>query len=452
MNPFKNIQNLYFIGIGGIGMSALAQYFVLNGKNVAGYDKTPGEITQLLKTKGVHLSFNDQVDEIPSAFLDHKTTLVIYTPAIPKTMEIFRYFEQRQFAMKKRAEVLGDLSREMPTLAVAGTHGKTTISAILTHLLKQGGYKITAFIGGICENYQSNFICDGREACVVEADEFDRSFLQLSPQYAAITSMDADHLDIYGQAEELVVSFHQFADLLPSSDNLFYQKGLSLKGHTVAIQDSDADYVVHNVKVENGRYVFDLKTPKTELKNLQLTLPGKHNLLNAGIALALALKFGADKIKLQRALKSFKGVKRRFTYHLRTDKHVLIEDYAHHPKEIKSVHQAVREMHPGKKITAIFQPHLYSRTRDFAAEFAKSLSTFDEIMLLPIYPAREMPIPGIDSHYLLGLIDHPKKMLIAKEELTKAVKNSDSEVFMLLGAGDIGNEVEQVKKALRDEN
>ncbi len=450
MKAFNDIQNIYFLGIGGIGMSALAQYFALNGKRVAGYDKTPGRMTRKLAAAGIPITFEDQVDCIPRA-IKNQHTLVVYTPAIPEDLKLLKFFKNAGYPLKKRSLVLAEVARQMPCLAIAGTHGKTTSSAMLAHLLKATGHKITAFLGGVCENYQSNFIGDGHEACVVEADEYDRSFLALSPQYAAITSMEADHLDIYGKAEELTHSFHEFAQKLPSPDTLFYQQGLAMKGGSTVAVDQHADYSVQNISIKNGTYQFDFKTPQRLITNLQLSLPGRHNLLNAGIALAMALKFGANPEKLAEALKVFKGVERRFTYHLKTEDLVLIEDYAHHPTELKAACQAAREMHPDKKITAVFQPHLYSRTRDFAQEFADSLSGFDEIVLLPIYPAREKPIPGIDSTYLLGLIDNPHKKLVEKEALSEAIIKSDNEVVMLLGAGDIGNEVEPLMQHLSRE-
>lgn len=450
MTPFNNIKNIYFLGIGGIGMSALARYFVLNGKTVAGYDKTPSRMTTTLKETGIQLSFNTAIEGIPASFQDKTDTLVVYTAAVSEENELFQFFKTNNFNIEKRSVVLGEITAQMPTLAVAGTHGKTTTSAILAHLLKQSGYKITAFLGGISENYHSNFIGDGHDAAVVEADEFDRSFLQLSPDFAAITSMDADHLDIYGKAEDLMASFHQFAEKVKNSDHLFFKKGLPLKGNSVAIED-EADYSIQKSKIENGIYHFDLKTPEQTISGFEFNLPGKHNLMNAGMALAMALKVGADVEKLKPALKNFRGVERRFSYHLKTDKKVLIEDYAHHPAEISAVHQAVREMHPQKKIAVVFQPHLFSRTKDFANAFAKSLALFDEIFLLPIYPAREEPIPGVDSEMVLRLIENPQKKLIQKSQLGEVLKKSDAEVILLLGAGDIGNEVERVKKALTDE-
>ncbi len=450
MKPLSTIKNVYFLGIGGIGMSALAQYFVLNGKKVSGYDKTPGRMTEKLQTLNISVIFEDTINKIPSAFRQKEDTLVVYTPAVPKDLKIHQYFIEQDYCIKKRAEILGTISSRVPTLAIAGTHGKTTTSTILAHLLKQSGYNITAFLGGVSENYQTNFIGDGNEVCVVEADEYDRSFLQLTPHMAAITAMDADHLDIYGNEAELITSFHQFAEKLPNTDHLFYKKGLALKGHSVGV-DMEAEYCVQDISIEHGTYNFTFKTPETSLYNLQFSIPGRHNLLNAGIALAMALKYGAEEEALVSALKSFKGVERRFTYHIKRDNFVLIEDYAHHPEELKAAHQAAREMFPNQKITAIFQPHLYTRTRDFADEFAVSLSLFDEVFLLPIYPAREKAIPGIDSQFLLDKITLEEKHLISKSALKDIVKPGKRTVIMMLGAGDIGREVKPLKEALLHE-
>lgn len=451
MKLFNHIENIYFLGIGGIGMSALAQYFVLNGKQVAGYDKTPGKMTEKLKRLDIKISFEDSVDQIPELFKNSENTLIVYTPAVPKDLNILEHFISAGFQIEKRAVILGKITEEIPTLAVAGTHGKTTTSAILAHLLKATGFEITAFLGGICENYDTNFIYDGKDACVVEADEYDRSFLQLNPKYAAITSMDPDHLDIYGNVEELINSFKEFSDKLPSVDQLFYKKGLDLEGKSVGIE-TEADFEISNIRIQAGQYYFDLNYDTKTISDFEFSLPGRHNLMNAGMALAMAISFGAEHHDLKRALQTFEGVDRRFSYRLKSDRLVVVEDYAHHPEEIKAVCQAAREMYPDKNIMAIFQPHLYSRTRDFAEEFAMSLSEFDQVVLLPIYPARELPIPGIDAGYLLGLMSIKEKILIDKSELPETVKNMHPEVVLVLGAGDIGNEVEPLLKALKNEN
>jgi len=451
MDQFKNIDNLYFIGIGGIGMSALARYFHVLGKQVSGYDKTSTPLTQTLEQEGIKVVYKDEIESVPNNFLEKENTLIVYTPAIPKDHKQYNYFIQQEFQLKKRAVVLGMITQGIYTLAVAGTHGKTTTTAILGHLLKETGAKVTAFLGGISEDIQSNLILKGNEVMVVEADEFDRSFLKLSPNIAAITSMDADHLDIYGAPEKLIESFEDFAALVPKDGTLFVKNGLPLVGKTIGIEDN-ADYSAKNIKVKNGTYYFDLITPTTIITDFKFNLPGNHNLLNAITALAIAIQYGSPTNELARALYSFKGVKRRFTYRLKTDDRILIDDYAHHPTEIAAVHQAVREMHPGKKVIAIFQPHLFSRTKDFAEDFAISLSNFDEVRILDIYPARELPMEGITSKWLLEKIQNPNKKLISKEQIIAEVDASESPVVVMMGAGDIGEEILKLEKHLKHEN
>ena len=447
----NSIHNVYFVGIGGIGMSALARYFVANGKVVAGYDKTPSEITDSLVALGVEIHFEDAVKNIPQSCLNIENTLVVYTPAIPKNHIEFEYFKTNNFQILKRSQILGLITENTFCLAVAGTHGKTTTSSILGHLLYECNVPLTAFLGGICENYNSNLILNGTEVSVVEADEFDRSFLTLSPNLACITSMDADHLDIYGDASELIKSFKDFSKRIKPNGKLFVKNGLPIQGITYGIED-DSDYSVQNIKIENGSYVFDVKTPKTVLKNLQFNLPGRHNLSNALIALAMALEYGCEHEDLAKGLASFKGVKRRFTYQIKTDNFIYIDDYAHHPEEINAVHQAVREMYPGKKVLAIFQPHLFSRTRDFVDDFAKSLSKFDEVLLLDIYPARELPMEGVTSAWLLSKMTNENKQLINKSDLLQKIQDSDATIVLTIGAGDIGEEVKHIKNKFSLEN
>lgn len=444
---FNNLHNVYFIGIGGIGMSALARYFRANGKQVAGYDKTPTEITDALVDLEIAVHFEDEVAKIDAAFLNQEHTLVVYTPAVPKNHIELQYFKDKNFYVLKRSQVLGLITENTYCLAVAGTHGKTTTSSILGHLMYECEVKLTAFLGGITENYNSNLILSGTEVSVVEADEFDRSFLTLSPNLACITSMDADHLDIYGDSSALIKSFEDFSNRIKPNGKLFVKNGLPLKGITYGIED-DAHYTIQNINIVNGAYVFDVKTPKTVLKNLQFNLPGRHNLSNALVALAMAIEYGCPYQQLTKALASYKGVKRRFTYHIKTDNLVYIDDYAHHPEEINAVHQAVREMYPGKRVMAIFQPHLFSRTRDFIDDFAKSLSQFDEVVLLDIYPARELPIAGVNSSWLLGKIKNQNKQLITKQNIVTKIHESEAQIILTIGAGDIGEEVKTIKKAL----
>ncbi len=448
MKNFDNIKNFYFLGIGGIGMSALARYFNAVGKTVGGYDKTPTSLTKSLEAEGIEVNYEDEVNSIPQQFRNKEETMVVYTPAIPKDHKQHQYFQQGQFEIRKRAAVLGLITKGIYTLAVAGTHGKTTTTAILGHLLKETGAKVTAFLGGISEDIQSNLIMQGNEVMVVEADEFDRSFLQLSPNLAAITSMDADHLDIYGAHEELVKSFNDFAALVPEDGKLFVINGLPLKGTTLGIDD-DSDYSAINIKIENGAYDFDLRTPDGIIRNLKCYLPGQHNLQNVVTALAMAIHYGSPQDKLAGALYNFKGVKRRFSYRIKSNDLVLIDDYAHHPTEIAAVHQAIREMHPGKRVLAIFQPHLFSRTKDFVDDFAAVLSRFDKVRLLDIYPARELPVEGVTSDWLLGKINNSNKKRISRDQLSEEIKQSKCEVIVMMGAGDIGEMVQKVEKELK---
>jgi len=440
-------HNIYFVGIGGIGMSALARYFVANKKHVAGYDKTRTEITDSLEDLGIKTHFEDDIKQIDSRFLNSETTLIVYTPAVPKDHKELNYFFDNGFEVLKRSTVLGEITKNTFCFAVAGTHGKTTTTSILGHLLNKCNVEVTAFLGGISQNYNSNLILSGSKVTVVEADEFDRSFLTLSPDMACITSMDADHLDIYGEAEELKKSFVEFSKKLKPNGKLFIKNGLSLKGITYGIEDN-ADYSAINIKIRDGAYVFDVKTPSAILKNFKFNLPGRHNLSNALIALAMSVEYGIPQQQLAEALASYQGVKRRFTYQIKTDNLVFIDDYAHHPQEINAVYQAVREMYPNKKVLAIFQPHLFSRTRDFGDDFAESLSKFDEIILMEIYPAREMPIEGITSKWLFDKIKNNNKKLIQKSKLISEIKKSNAQIILTIGAGDIGEEVKHIKNAL----
>jgi len=453
----KNIQNIYFIGIGGIGMSALARFAKLKGLTVYGYDKTETSLTRQLTSEGIGIGYTDVADEIPLEIQNTSETLVVFTPAVPKTSQILNWFQDNKYNVIKRSKLLGDVTKHTLCLAVAGTHGKTTTSAILGHLLASCEMPVTAFLGGIAENYKSNFISKGTQITVVEADEFDRSFLTLSPDIACVTSMDADHLDIYGDENAIQDAFKDFVALLPKKENLLFKKGLPLKGQSVAIEE-DAAFEARNVRIENGAYIFDLKTPKQTLKNLQFYLPGHHNLHNAITALGMAILAGSPTGCLPKALATFKGVERRFSYKIRRDDLVLIDDYAHHPTELNALHQAVAEMYPNDKKVIVFQPHLFSRTKDFARGFAESLAKFDEVLLLDIYPAREEPMEGVTTAWLLKMIDeclveggrnlYEATRIINKSEISSALKNSECRVKLLVGAGDIGAEVETITKIL----
>ena len=444
----NQIENVFFIGIGGIGMSALARYFKIIGKNVSGYDKTPTKLTNELIENGISIHFEDSIGLIPKSFYT-ENTLVIITPAVPKAHSQWNYFLEREYNVKKRAEVLGIITKDTFCFAVAGTHGKTTTSSILGHILFQSGVDVTSFIGGIVENYNSNLIGNGKTVTVVEADEFDRSFLHLHPNIACVTSMDADHLDIYGSSEEIEKSFVEFANKVADKKNLIVTNALPLEGISVGINE-EAVYNAFNVRIEDSSYVFDVKTPKGILTDFRFGLPGKHNLTNALMAIAMADIYGLSSDSIAQALASFRGIRRRFSYQIKTENKVYIDDYAHHPTEINAVHQAVRELYPNKKVLAIFQPHLFSRTNDFADDFAKSLSAFDETILLDIYPARELPMEGVTSAWLMSKMDSLNKKLVAKDDLIAAILETDAPIVVTIGAGDLGELVGDIKQAINE--
>jgi len=445
MNTYKNI---FFIGIGGIGMSALARYFHSIGKVVYGYDRTQTKLTKELEQVGISVHYIDDLKNI-SSNVTKENTLVVITPAVPKSHSEWNYFIDNGFEIKKRSEVLGLITKDTYCFAVAGTHGKTTTSSILGHILYQSGVDVTAFVGGIVENYHSNLIGNGKTVTVVEADEFDRSFLKLYPDMACITSMDADHLDIYGDKSHVEESFIEFAHKIQDKNKLFAPTEVELNATKIGFTDSDA-FQAKNIRIENGAYVFDVKTKEADIKDIRFHLPGKHNLSNALMALSMAKTYGVSDENIKKALASFKGIERRFSYKIKTDNLVLIDDYAHHPTEINAVYEAVKELYPNKKNIAIFQPHLFSRTRDFFDGFAQSLSQFDEVILLDIYPARELPIEGVTSEFLLNKIKNENKKLVAKAELNNAVLNSDTQIVVMIGAGDIGEMVMPLKKVLED--
>lgn len=427
-------------------MSALARYFQNIGKNVSGYDKTPTMLTDELIAGGMNIHFEDKISAIPTDYYS-ENTLVIVTPAVPASHSEWNYFIERDFTIKKRAEVLGIITKDTFCFAVAGTHGKTTTSSILGHILYESGEDVTAFLGGIVENYHSNLIGSGKTITVVEADEFDRSFLHLYPNIACVTSMDADHLDVYGDKNTIEETFREFADKVVDKTKMFVPKGLDLEGLTVAVNE-EATFKAFNVRIENSAYVFDVQTPSETIKNIAFGLPGRHNLMNALMALAMAKTYGSPTESIAKALASFKGVQRRFSYQIKSEKRVYIDDYAHHPTEINAVHQAVRELYPNQKVLAIFQPHLFSRTKDFADDFAKSLSQFDEILLLDIYPARELPMEGITTTWLMSKMTNENKKLVSKTDLIPSVLASDAKVIVTIGAGDIGELVPSIKQAL----
>ncbi|MCC6599334.1 MAG: UDP-N-acetylmuramate--L-alanine ligase [Crocinitomicaceae bacterium] len=450
---------VYFLGIGGIGMSALARYFHLKGKTVLGYDRTPTALTTELEMEGIPIHFDDNVLEIPQLIrlTPKEDVLVVYTPAIPANSNELKWFTDNGFSLKKRSEVLGAITQHTTTIAVAGTHGKTTTSTLIAHILTHSGIGCNAFLGGISSNYSTNLLLDDTSnIVVVEADEFDRSFLTLHPSRSVITSMDADHLDIYGSEEYVRTGFNLFAQRIREGGILFCKQGLPLDREplktlcrvmTYTINDS-ADFRARDISVENGYYFFTFQSPDQKIENLCLGMPGRHNVENAVVACAVALEMGVKPEQLSRALASFKGVKRRFETHVHNEKTVYIDDYAHHPEELKACIQSVKELFPGKIVTGVFQPHLFTRTRDFADSFARSLDLLDEIILLPIYAARELPIAVIDSQMLLNKILNPHKKLVEKSELLSEVKKRRPEVLITLGAGDIDTLTEPLKKTL----
>lgn len=442
------IHNVYFIGIGGIGMSALARYFNHLGKRVCGYDKTPTDITDALMEQGISVYFEDEIQHIPEVFRNKDNTLVVITPAIPKAHTQWGYFVNHSFAILKRAEVLGLITKDTFCYAVAGTHGKTTTSAILGHILYQSKIDVTAFLGGIAENYDSNLIGTGKSVSVVEADEFDRSFLHLSPDIACVTSMDADHLDIYGNQQSIEDTFRTFAAKIEDDSRLFVPFGMTIAGTTVGVNEPLATFNATHIKIIGGAYHFSVVTGAQVFSDLTFYLPGRHNLMNALMAFAMAYTTGVSVENIKTALANFRGIQRRFSYQIKTDKLVYIDDYAHHPTEIEAIHQAVRELYPNEKILTVFQPHLFSRTYDFADDFAKRLSQFDTVLLLDIYPARELPMEGVTSEWLLSKMTNDSKQVVTKTQLIAKVLESDAKIIITLGAGDIGAMVKPLKEKL----
>ena len=441
----ENYKHIYFLGIGGIGMSSLALYVLNENKEVGGYDKVKSEITDTLISQGATINFNDEFKIIPKSFLDKENTLIVYTPAIPLSNKQFVFFKKSGFTIIKRSELLGEISRDKFCIAIAGTHGKTTTSSILSHILFDNNLNFTSFVGGISENYNTNLIQNGSEIILVEADEFDRSFLTLNPNIACVTSIDADHLDIYENEMELKKSFNQFKNNIKKDGVLFVNDQIPMNGMTYGF-NSNSNYFISNYRVDDEVAHFDINFKKS-ITSIQFKMQGKHNALNALVAFAIGNFLGINNDDIQKSLSTFKGVKRRFSYILKSPR-VIIDDYAHHPTEIDAVQKSVKEMYPGKKITAVFQPHLYTRTRDFMDQFAESLSEFDEIILTDIYPAREQPIKNINSQALLKKIKSNRKLISKKSNLSSCLKNSKSDVFVIMGAGDISDEVQLIKEKI----
>lgn len=466
MNLAK-LTHIYFLGIGGIGMSALARYFNAAGKQIAGYDKTSSDLTGELEREGMQIHFEENMNQVPSGFCDQnrkENILIVWTPAVPENHAELKWFRENDFTIMKRAQVLGLITENSKTIAVAGTHGKTTTTTLTAHLLRTAGIDCSAFLGGISGNYNTNLLlgknlgkADQQENIVVaEADEYDRSFLWLKPAVAIVTSVDADHLDIYGNKEEMYDSYRQFTAL--ATEKLIAKKSV-LKTLGISVGEKYSDYSLsetgsgsyaEQIRVENGYYVFDLVIGGKRISNLRLGLPGRHNVENAVAAVTAAKFVGADDESIREALASFRGVGRRFDYRIRSSEIVYIDDYGHHPAELFACISSVRELHPGKKITGIFQPHLFSRTRDFADEFARSLELLDDVILLEIYPAREKPIPGITSSMLAGKIQAKQKNVYAKDELLEKLMQHDFDVLVTMGAGDIDRFVAPIEQALKD--
>jgi UDP-N-acetylmuramate--alanine ligase len=447
----SNIKRVYLVGIGGIGMSGLARYFQHLGCVVCGYDKTSTDLTNDLHNEGIQVIFDDRIDWIPYSFqTPDASTLIIYTPAIPKDSAILNFFKDNGFGLYKRSQVLGIISQGMFTVAVAGTHGKTTTSTMVAHILKDSGNDCSAFLGGLSSNYNSNVLYGKNNVVVVEADEYDRSFLTLHPDVAIITSMDADHLDIYGDHSHLTESFKLFASQIKPGGTLIHKKGLPLDtGFTYAVE-AEADATASNIKIENGDFYFDFKNSNTSITNIKMGIAGTHNIENAVAAIeaCLILEVSADAIKS--ALGSFRGVHRRFEYIIKNENQIFIDDYAHHPEELKAAIKSVKRLYPDKKLTTIFQPHLFTRTRDFADGFAEALDLSDELIMLDIYPARELPIEGVNAEMILKRMKLASKRLSSKQTVVNEIKAEKPELLLTVGAGDIDTLVQPLKQVLQN--
>jgi UDP-N-acetylmuramate--alanine ligase len=454
-----DIHKVYFIGIGGIGMSALARYFHRLGYDVAGYDRTPTARTDALSDEGIQVSFDDSPEAIPTGFteLPVDKLLVVYTPAVPTNHPGMGFLRSKGFNVIKRSEALRNVLTGKRTLAVAGTHGKTTTASMAAWLLNSGSHKANAFLGGIAANFNSNLvIAEDSPLAVVEADEYDRSFLKLQPEAAIITSMEADHLDIYGTSENLRSSFQEFAQLVPADGLLLIREGIEIEAEapilTYAVESPEADLTTRNLSVSEGAYRFEVIFKGENLGKVEMHYPGRHNVENALAAIGLALHVGIEWDEISGALSDFLGVKRRFEYRIRKPDRVFIDDYAHHPTELDACIFSARELYPGKRITGVFQPHLYSRTRDFADEFARSLESLNELLLMEIYPAREEPLEGVNSQMLLDRVRMTNKKLVDREALIREVINLSPEVLLTMGAGDIDQMIEPLTNALEDED
>ena len=454
----KDIKAVYFIGAGGIGMSAIARYFIHRGQVVAGYDKTPSDLTHQLEKEGMLIHYEEDIDEIPHACKNPKSTLVVYTPAIPATHKELEFFREGGFEIQKRAQVLGTLTRSHKGLCFAGTHGKTTTSTMCAHIMHQSHMDCNAFLGGISKNYGTNYILsDSSDYVVIEADEFDRSFHWLRPWMSVITSTDPDHLDIYGTKEAYLESFRHYTELIQKGGALIIRKGLEMKPNVqegVRIYEysrDEGDFHAENIRIANGTITFDFVSPIENIKDIELGQPIPINIENGISAMAMAQLNGCTAEELRNGMKTYGGVDRRFDFKIKNDRHVFLSDYAHHPKEILQSAKSLKELYADKKVTAIFQPHLYTRTRDFYKEFAEALSHFDEVVLTEIYPAREEPIPGVTSELIYdNLSPNVKKQMIKKDDVLDFVKSRDFDVLVVLGAGNLDNYVPEIAKILNE--
>jgi len=442
----KRFKNFFFVGIGGIGMSAQARYFMLLGKKVAGYDRTASALTTSLEKEGIFAFFSDDISLIPPDFTDPDKTLVVFTPAVKEDNGILKYFRENNFQVIKRSKVLGLLSEQFKTIAVAGTHGKTSVSTMTAHLLKQSAVDCNAILGGISKNYKTNLLASEKSAFLItEADEFDRSFLQLRPLIAVITSADADHLDVYGTAESLREAFAEFAGQIAENGTLIIKQGLNLDLSkvktnnilTYSVHSAVANIRAKNIRISDGKMIFDFYSPSINIQNLEMTATGTVNIENSLPATYAAFLSGVSEQEIRSGLRTFSGVVRRFDLQFNNGNIIYMDDYAHHPEEINALIRSVKAIYPGRKLTGIFQPHLFTRTRDFAGGFAVSLDTLDEAILLDIYPAREKPIPGVTSAMILDLMKNPNKSLISKETLPNALKTKQLDILLTIGAGDI---------------
>lgn len=452
----KDIKAVYFVGAGGIGMSAIARYFLNKGVVVAGYDKTKTPLTVQLEEEGMLVHYEENVDEIPQACKSKDSCLVIYTPAIPSDHKELVYFRENNFEIEKRAQVLGTLTRTHKGLCVAGTHGKTTTSTMCAHIMHQSHIDCNAFLGGISKNYSTNYILSDSEYVVIEADEFDRSFHWLCPWASVITSTDPDHLDIYGTKEAYLESFRHYSSLIQPGGALIIRKGLEMKDELQAgvsryeYSRDEGDFHAENIVIDNGEITFDFVSPIENVKGVRLGQPIPINIENGVAAMAMAQLAGCTADELRSGMETYKGVDRRFDFKIKTSSLVFLSDYAHHPQEIYQSAKSIRELYRDKKITAIFQPHLYTRTRDFYKDFAHSLSLLDEVVLCDIYPAREQPIPGVSSRLIYDNLEpQVKKEMVCKEQVIDYVNNHDFEVLVVLGAGDLDNYVPDIERALR---